>query len=422
MAPPIPVLERLRSGLADDPSWQRFIGAGEAWLCPDCRATVAAEGPGPVGMLQAMHAHLIEACPGSAPDDGSLLRASHLAAITRHRLAHDPIWQVRLPGRGWICPCCLESVAVPPDQDLAACVEPVAAHLAACPDYARGAPVAGTRLAEVAEPVPAPAAEAGSSWMDAAEAGAAVAADRDRDLSRARAVQLALMRDAPVVPGYRFATRYESCTEISGDFNQFVAIAEGRIGFAQGDVSGHGVQAGLIMAMANKILELYAAQGLGAKEVVAKVNEALSKDLDGRMFITMTYAELDAATRRVRWVRAGHNPTLLHRRASGRTERLLPKGMMVGAPNAGLFRQVLAEETTALEPGDTFVLFTDGLTEAMDTQDEEFGDERLVAIIERHAAEGPEALVGRIFAELETFMAGRPMADDASLIVLAVDP
>ena len=120
-------------------------------------------------------------------------------------------------------------------------------------------------------------------------------------------------------------------------------------------------------------------------------------------------------------MRAGHNPTLLHRRASGTTERLLPKGMMVGTPNTGIFRQILVEETTQLEPGDTFILFTDGLTEAMDAQDEEFGDERLVAVIERHAADGPQILIERIFAELEAFRKGRPMADDASLIVLGVD-
>jgi hypothetical protein len=415
-------LDRLRAALVADPAWRRFVGAGEAWLCPECRATVPAAGPGAAGLLQAMHAHLVESCPGSAPDDGAQLRASHLAAIVRHRLAHDPHWQVRLPGRGWLCPCCLEVVAVPVDSELAAGAEAIAAHLAACADYARGRMAAGARLAEAAEPIAAPAtAASGASWMDAAEAGAAVAADRDRDLSRARAVQLALMREAPSVPGYRFATRYESCTEISGDFNQFVALPGGRVGFAQGDVSGHGVQAGLIMAMANKILELYAAQGLGAKEVLAKVHEAIAHDLGGRMFITMTYAELDPATRQLRWVRAGHNPTLLHRRATGRTERLMPKGMMVGAPSAELFRKVLAEEITVLAPGDTLVLFTDGLTEAMDAQDEEFGDDRLVAVLERHAAEGPQVVVERIFAELKTFTGGRPMADDASLVVLAVD-
>jgi len=372
-------------------------------------------------MLQAMQAHRIETCPGPVADDGSLLRASHLAAITRHRLDHDPVWQVRPSAQSWLCPCCLDAVAVPADRALSGCVEAVVAHLATCADHARGASAGGARLAEAAERA-VPAAGGGASWMDVAEAGAAAAADRDHDLSRARAVQLALMRDAPAVAGYRFATRYESCTEISGDFNQFITLGNGKVGFAQGDVSGHGVQAGLIMAMANKILELYAAQNLGTKEVVAKVNDALARDLGGRMFITMTYAELDPATRQVRWVRAGHNPTLLHRHASGRTERLLPKGMMVGTPNIGIFRQILVEETTQLEPGDTFLLFTDGLTEAMDAHDEEFGDDRLSDVIARHATAGPQILIDRIFAELETFRQGRPMADDASLIVLGVDP
>ena len=415
---PSPVLHRLRTALLEDPAWRRFIGAGEAWLCPECRATVPAAGPGAAGMLQALQAHLIEDCPGQVADDDAQLRASHLAAITAHRLVHEPVWQVRPSPAAWLCPCCLATVALPPEQALPACVEPIAAHLAACAEHARGSIADGARLGEVAER--AAPATTGASWLDAAEAGAAAAADREHDLSRARAVQLGLMHEAPTLAGFRFATRYESCTEISGDFNQFIPLANGRVGFAQGDVSGHGVQAGLIMAMANKILELYAAQGLGPKEVVAKVNDALANDLGGRMFITMTYAELDPATRRVQWVRAGHNPTLLHRRATGVTERLLPKGMMVGTPAVGIFRQILGEETTQLEPGDTVILFTDGLTEAMDAQDEEYGDDRLVAVIARHAGDGPQALVDHIFADLAAHRKGRAMADDASLIVLMV--
>ena len=104
-----------------------------------------------------------------------------------------------------------------------------------------------------------------------------------------------MLADAPELPGWRFATRFAACAEVSGDFYEFIKLDDGRVGFAIGDVSGHGVQAGLIMSMAKKTLEIFAATGLGPADCLARVNEAIARDLGGKMFVSMCYGVLDPA-------------------------------------------------------------------------------------------------------------------------------
>jgi sigma-B regulation protein RsbU (phosphoserine phosphatase) len=238
---------------------------------------------------------------------------------------------------------------------------------------------------------------------------------------RARAIQQGMMQKPPQVPGFRFATSFEACADISGDFYQFIRLPDGRIGFALGDVSGHGVQAGLIMSMAKKTLEIYASTGLGPADTLAKVNEALVHDLGGQLFISMVYALLDPSERTITWARAGHNPSLRFNPRETEIEVIKPPGMVVGMKTGAIFRDSIKELVTRVKSGDLFLLYTDGITETMNLQQEEFGEDRLVEVIKHYTANGPEILIERIMELIRHFRGPHPPSDDATIVTLAVD-
>jgi hypothetical protein len=262
------------------------------------------------------------------------------------------------------------------------------------------------------------------NWMDAMESSspqADVRISESTDMIKAVAVQQGLMQKAPEIPGFRCAAAFEPCSDISGDFYQFIRLPDGRIGFALGDVSGHGVQAGLIMSMAKKTFEIYASTGLSPADTLSKVNDALHRDLGGRLFISMVYALLDPTARTLTWARAGHNPSLRFNRKAGEVEEIRPPGMVVGMKSGAMFRQSIQEQVTVLQAGDIFVLYTDGITETMNLQNEEFGPERLVDVVKKFIEAGPDALIDRIMEIIRHFRGPRPPADDSTIVILAVD-
>lgn len=260
------------------------------------------------------------------------------------------------------------------------------------------------------------------NWMDAAEDNDkhSVPARERSDIILARGVQKNFMQKPPDFPGLRFAVRFEPCADISGDFYEFVHPNDGRVGFAMGDVSGHGIQAGLIMSMAKKTLQIYASSGSSPADTLSKVNDSLCRDLDGKMFISMVYGLLDPERRTITWARAGHNPPLLLSR-DGNIREINPAGMVIGMKEGPVYRNFIKEEVTPLESGDCILMYTDGITEVMNLQQEEFGLERLHEVLRRYAGDGPEALVEHVMDLIRHFRGPQPLADDLTLLALAVE-
>lgn len=265
----------------------------------------------------------------------------------------------------------------------------------------------------------------GLGWMDDAEsdeppATSAPAAERT-DMIKARAVQAGLMQKPPEVAGFKFAACFEACTDISGDFYQYIRLPDGRVGFAMGDVSGHGVQAGLIMSMAKKTFEIYASMGLSPADTLSRVNDAIARDLGGKLFISMVYALLDPTERTITWARAGHTPSLRYNPDDDQVEEIKPPGMVVGMKTGPMFRNSLQEQITTVRSGDVLLLYTDGITETMNLQQEEFETERLIDVMRRFSKEGADVLVNRIMEIIRHFRGPQPPADDSTLMVITVD-
>ncbi len=241
-------------------------------------------------------------------------------------------------------------------------------------------------------------------------------------LIRARHVQQGMLNDCPRIPGYTFATRFEPAGELSGDFYEFITLSDGRIGFAQGDVSGHGMDAALIMSMAKKVFSIYAHQEQESPaKVLSAVNDALVDDLGGRKFISMTYAILDPQNRTLRWARAGHNPTICYNIHTKELTEIQPPGMVVGMKGGSLFANLIKEEETQIRSGDVFVVYTDGITETMNRQKEEYDIERLNILITDHADKGLDQLFDRILDSVRQFRGGSPTEDDMTLLGLSVE-
>ncbi|MFW5750084.1 MAG: PP2C family protein-serine/threonine phosphatase [Planctomycetota bacterium] len=261
-------------------------------------------------------------------------------------------------------------------------------------------------------------------WMDELDREAAPAKggeEEGTDLLRARDIQQSMLRESPCLPGFTFATRYQSCSAVSGDFYEFIVLPDGCIGFAQGDVSGHGVQAGLIMSMAKKVLSIYARQSRSPAEVLSNLNDALVEDLGGRMFITMTYAILDPERRTITWSRAGHSPTIRYNTNTDELEELNPNGMVVGMKGGPLFARVLQEQVCEVASGDVFLVYTDGVTETMNRQQEEYGVERLKQTVRAHGQLELEQLLERVMDSIRSFGGTTEFQDDITLLALGVD-
>jgi serine phosphatase RsbU (regulator of sigma subunit) len=162
------------------------------------------------------------------------------------------------------------------------------------------------------------------------------------------------------------------------------------------------------------------------RDLLITANRIIAEHLDSRSFITMTYAVFDLQARTVTYARAGHTPLIQLQASPRRLNVLAPDGMVVGLKidnNGEMFERLLREETLPLHPGDLFLLFTDGISEAMDSADDCFGEERLGRLVEEHAHLPSDELRERILREIAAFVGDAPQHDDMTLILLRIgDP
>ena len=247
------------------------------------------------------------------------------------------------------------------------------------------------------------------------------------ELRIARDIQMSLLPQGPIgIPGLAMTANCTPAREVGGDYYDVLPIDDHRIGVLIADVSGKGTSAALYMAELKGLMLSLTQIHMSPRALMIAANRIIAKNLDSRSFITMTYAIFDLEARTMTYARAGHTP-LIHLPARGarRQARLLTTGGMVlglNLDNGEKFAELLEEVTLPLETGDLFVLFTDGITEAMNAAEDLFGEDRLGALVEEHADLPFEELRERIIREVRAF-AGEPGPhDDMTLILLRVDP
>ena len=231
------------------------------------------------------------------------------------------------------------------------------------------------------------------------------------DLALARRVQAGFLpRSAPEVEGWGFAAHYAPALEVSGDFYSFLALEGRHVGVAIGDVSGKGVSAALLMARLTSELRAQAVSRTDPAEILARVNAALTPELDDGMFATLALLVLDAGTGRVSLASAGHPPPLL-RRVDGRVEPVpAPSNVPIGVQGDASF----SGKSFGLAEDETVVLFTDGISEA-ERNGVLFGEQRLMKTI-ASAGPAPGEVLACILSAVEGFLRGTPPGDDVTLV------
>lgn len=248
--------------------------------------------------------------------------------------------------------------------------------------------------------------------VDSLEQSLRIAVDRQQRLLPAK---------PPQIPNCDIALTYRPAQRVSGDFYDFIDMGQGRIGIAIGDVAGHGIEAGILMGMTKKVLNIRASELMDPVEAMRQTNLDIYKDLDRQTFVTAFLAMLDPAAKTLTFARAGHNPPLLFNKSRTPPHMKLESGgMMLGMAPGGLFDRAMTGETLQLEPGDVILLYTDGLEEAKNEKQELFGLSRVTPVLE-HDAERPAAYVlGAIAFELERFCGMLPQEDDITAICLKI--
>ncbi len=241
----------------------------------------------------------------------------------------------------------------------------------------------------------------------------------DHDLQIAREIQKILLpSDAPDLPGFEVSGLNLPARTLSGDYFDYLAVDENHLGIAIADVSGKGVPASLIMAMCRSALRSQAPGQLSPAAVLRSVNRQLYPDMKEDMFISMAYVVLNRHTGEALLARAGHDAPLLHVAGEGRVERLNPKGMAVGIDSGGVFDRFCSDFPFRFGTGDLLLLYTDGLTEALDTDGNEFGVDRLTRELREASSQGAGETLHRLARSVRAFSGGQPQHDDITLIAL----
>jgi sigma-B regulation protein RsbU (phosphoserine phosphatase) len=237
------------------------------------------------------------------------------------------------------------------------------------------------------------------------------------EIEMAREVQARLLPDRPpLVPGGDIFGVCRPARIVGGDYFDFIPMADGRLGIAVADVSGKGLAAAMLMSNLQAGLRTAVAAGVEIGGALRAVNALLCDLTSDNRFASFFFGVYDPAAGSLHYLNAGHNAPLLVRRSVGKTERLAPT-----APILGVFVDWTGSERRIdLEPGDVLVVYTDGLSETTDADDREFGEAGVGAAASRSAAEGAGAgtVAQDMLAAVDRFAAGRPPADDLTLVVL----
>jgi sigma-B regulation protein RsbU (phosphoserine phosphatase) len=234
------------------------------------------------------------------------------------------------------------------------------------------------------------------------------------ELALASEIQFRLHPETPpAITGYDVLGVSFPCYEVGGDYYDFIEKPDGRIVIALGDVSGKGTGAALLMSSIHAAVRAHTRTRLSASEIVSEINQYIYDNTPSNRYITLFYSELDPRSHQLTYINSGHNSPLLAR-ASGEVTRLDIGGFPVGITPFGDYREGWVE----IEPGDVMVVYSDGVTESLNEEGEEFGEARLIEIVQKNRGRAAAGLRDRIDEALTKFVGRASAVDDLTIVIL----
>ncbi len=239
----------------------------------------------------------------------------------------------------------------------------------------------------------------------------------EQELRVAQAIQQSLLPvGSPEVPGWQFAAAYRSARVVGGDFYDFCELSGDprRIGVVVADVTDKGVPAAIFMALSRTIIRTMAMSGRGPAAALRRANDLILSDSPTNICLTAVYAVVDVNVGRVIFANGGHNRPLLCRAADNSVSELRARGILLGA-----FENIeLEEQRVDVAPGDALLLYTDGITDALNAQDEVFGEARLQSVFRQASAGGAQEILQAILDAVAEFVGDQEQADDITCVVV----
>jgi sigma-B regulation protein RsbU (phosphoserine phosphatase) len=262
----------------------------------------------------------------------------------------------------------------------------------------------------------------------------------EQELRIARQIQMSLLPQGPLtMDGLSVTAHCEPAREVGGDYYDYLPLGDRRVGILIADVAGKGTSAALYMAELKGLMLSLSQLHSSPRELLITANRIIAQHLDARSFITMTYAVVDPCARTLTYARAGHCPLIYLPGPGGRGQGAgdsgwqelggrrvqvqIPDGLVLGLKidSGERFNSLLEEVTLPLGVGDVVLLFTDGVTDAMNADGDPFGEERLAALVAEHGDLPFEELRERILREIRAFVGSAGLHDDLTLVLLKVD-
>jgi sigma-B regulation protein RsbU (phosphoserine phosphatase) len=240
----------------------------------------------------------------------------------------------------------------------------------------------------------------------------------ESELELSQVVQRALLpQHVPSILGYDIAAFSRPAQIVTGDYFDFLPFEDGTHGFVVGDVSGHGVSAGMLMTSLQTVFHTLAPETDSPVDVLKRINRLYIRNINFTTFVTLFFAKLDPITRLLSYASAGHNPPLLYRSSTKESVWLKPTGPAIGLMQEYMVRQ----DSVQLHQGDILLLYTDGIVEALNPQGtEQFGYDRLLEVVRLNEGLPTNGLIQKIWQTLNDFTQDSLLADDITLVVCKV--
>jgi sigma-B regulation protein RsbU (phosphoserine phosphatase) len=225
-----------------------------------------------------------------------------------------------------------------------------------------------------------------------------------------------LPQDNITIPGYKVTGFTLPAKTIGGDFYDIIKINENKFILLVADVSGKGIPSAIYMSKIQAMIQFAATEFENPMRILSEVNKQIFHNIERKYFVTILAGLLDIEKRNITFCRAGHNPVLFVKNSE--VHILKSTGIALGLENGEMFDKFTEEKILAIENEDLYLFYNDGITEAMNTQREEFGEERLIKCLKQNINSEPNEIKNKILEELNNFREGNIQNDDLTLLII----